>query len=191
MRNASLPVVAFAVAAMIVIGGYFAIQQSAPGPTLTSSSASSLGSSTSSGVAPALNETILIHVVNSTSGDSMVDEPVTAGPASSANDLATTPGGPTISECVHEVSNGATVSANGTVVSSGTTTTYAPCPLKDYTTNSTGWVTISNQDAAYFFVEAGTMMRSNAEVITIESSLTYVTVPFPQGNFTVSSTESP
>jgi hypothetical protein len=138
------------------------------------------------------NERIFIRVVNSTSGEPISDEPVTAGPASSATDIVfTVDGQTTINECVHEVANGSVVSPNGVVVSNATTTTYAPCPLKNYDTNATGWVTISNQSATYFFIEAGTWTPfgalPNARVIAIEGSQTYVTAPFPKGNFTVSS----
>jgi hypothetical protein len=46
---------------------------------------------------------------------------VMAGPISSPNDVAITPGGPTITECVDQVPNGSVVGDNGTVVSNGTT----------------------------------------------------------------------
>lgn len=129
-----------------------------------------------------VDETIFIHVVNSTSGKAIPGEPVTAGPASSATDIfSTIDGQTTINECVHGGS------------SNGTTTismNHAPCPLKNYDTNATGWVTISNQNATYFFIEAGTWTSlgpvPNAQVIAIAGSQTYVTAPFPEGNFTVS-----
>src|SRR5689334_21841184 len=106
-------------------------------------------------------------------------------------------GGPndaaTINECIHEVPNGSVVAnpANGVVVSNGSTTTNGPCPLKDYRTNATGWVTISNQHTAYFFIEVGASNSqaggpNNSEVIAVEGSQTYVTAPLPMGNFTVS-----
>jgi hypothetical protein len=152
------------------------------------------GASQSSGV---VNETIFIHIVNSISGEPIPNEPLTAGPASSLNDISFTWGpniAATINECVHEVPNAAVVNpANGIVVSNGTTTTNGPCPLKDYHTNATGWVTISNQHAAYFFIEVGASNSlaggpNNAQVIAVAGSQTYVTAPLPEGNFTVSST---
>ena len=183
--------VAFAlvIAAIVVGAGFFVTQQ---GPTNSTASqtttiiSSSGTASQSSQTSAAVDETIVIHVVNSTSGVSIPDEPMVAGPASSASDIVYTPDGESISECGHFVSNGATVSG-GEAISNGTTTTYAPCPLVDYNTNSTGWLTITNQNASYFFIEVGSMIRSNAQVIALEGSLTYVTAPFPEGNFTVSS----
>ena len=145
----------------------------------------------------AANETIFIRVLSSASGRPLSNESVTAGPASSPNDISYSfgPGSiPTLNECVHEVSNGAVVQTNGEVVSNGTTTTYAPCPLKHYDTNSSGWVTISNRNASYFFIFVGTALNSdgsNLQVITTQGSRTYVTVTFPEGTFTVAGSESP
>jgi hypothetical protein len=156
-----------------------------------SASTSSLAATSQSSAA--VNETIFIRVVNSTSGEPVSNESLTAGPASSSNDIAYTFGMnvvPTLNECVHEVGNGSAVSPNGTVVSNSTTTTYAPCPLKYYDTNATGWVTISNQDASYFFIFVGTVLNnhgSNVQVVAMQGSRTYVTVTFPEANFTVSS----
>jgi hypothetical protein len=158
--------------------------------TGTATSISS-GTATSQG-SGVVNETIFIHVVNSTSGEPVSNESLTAGPASSSNDVSYTWGMnivPTLNECVHEVGNGSTVLPNGDVVSNGTTTAYAPCPLKNYVTNATGWVTISNQNAGYFFVFVGTVLNthgSNVQVVAMQGSRTYVTVTFPQANFTVS-----
>jgi hypothetical protein len=141
--------------------------------------------SQSSGV---VNETIFIHVVNSTSGEPIPNEPLTAGPASSPSDLyfPSIDSQPTTNECVH----GAVSASNGTTTVHNVS--QAACPLKDYDTNGTGWVVISNQDATYFFIEAGMSTGPNAftntQIIALEGSQTYVTVPFPAGNFTVSST---
>ena len=171
-----------AVVVVIVVGAVGLWASTAPG-------AQSGASNSTSSQSSAVNKTVFIRVINSTSDDPIADEPVTAGPASSANDIANTPGGPTISECVHQVPNGGQVEANGTVVANGTTTTYPACPLRNYDTNSSGWVTISNQNATYFFIDAGTMVRSNAQVVALEGSQTYVTVPFPEGNFTLASSD--
>ena len=79
--------------------------------------------------------------------------------------------------------------ANGVVVSNGSTTTYGPCPIKEYYTDSAGWVTVPNQNARYFLIEPGTILGGyNAQVITVNGSQTYVTAPMPDGNFTVSTT---
>ena len=160
-------------------GAGYIVVTSGQGTTTAASQSSAMGS-----------ESVFIHVVNSTSGQPVSNESLTAGPASSPDDLAITPGGPTLKECVHEVPSGASVGSNG-VVYNGTTTTFAPCPLKSYTTNATGWVTISNQNATYFFIKAGNVNINNAEIVTLEGSRTYVTAPFPQGNFTVASTDEP
>ena len=146
-----------------------------------------------------VGETIFIHVIDSTSREPIGNEPVRAGPASSATDIDAT-WGPyidyTTNECTYEAPNGSAVNlhANGPmVVSNGTTTTLAACPLKSYDTNATGWVTISNQNASYFFIEASTrtpQLRTpyaNAQCIAILGSQAYVTAPYPEGNFTVSS----
>jgi hypothetical protein len=160
----------------------------------TPSSASSTSSLAATSQSSAIdNETIFIHVINSTSGEPVFNESVTAGPASSLHDIDYTLGFyvmPTLNECGHEVPSGAAVSSNGVVVSNGTTTTFAPCPLKHYFTNATGWVTISNQNASYYLIFVGLVLNehlSNAQVVPIEWSRTYVTA-FPEGNFTVSST---
>lgn len=136
-------------------------------------------------------ETIFIHVVSSASGAPISNESVTAGPASSSNDITYSFGstGATLNECVHEVGNGAVVQQNGNVVSNGTTTTIAPCPLEHYDTNATGWVTISNQNASYFFVFVGKVLNehgSNVQIVAMQGSRTYVTVTFPEAKFTVS-----
>lgn len=193
---------AFLVAQALVIAGVLLLVSlplaNSGGVTTTSASQSSVSSESSTSSASShasttgapVNETIFIQVVNSTSGSPISGEPLTAGPASSAKDIAYTPGGPTIGECSHQVASGATVLANGDVVSNGTTTTYAACPLEAYVTNATGWATITNQNASYFFIEAGTRMVSNTEIIAVIGSQTYVTAPFPEGNFTVSGTAS-
>jgi hypothetical protein len=176
-----------AVAAVLVVAGL--------GAGYLAVSGTGNAASQSSG---AVNETIFIHVVNSTSGEPIPNEPLTAGPASSLNDISFTWGpndAATINECIHEVPSGSVVvnPANGVVVSNGTTMTNGPCPLKDYRTNANGLVTISNQHAAYFFIEVGSSNSqaggpNNTQVIAVQGSQTYVIAPLPIGNFTVSST---
>lgn len=134
---------------------------------------------------------IFIHVVNSTSGRAIAGEAVLAGPVSSPADLVSTIDGvSTASECIHGgLPNGSVVldPANGVVVSNDSTTTYGPCPIKEYHTDSAGWVTVPSQSATYFLVEPGNLLGGyNARVITVRGSQTYVTAPLPMGNFTVS-----
>jgi len=141
-----------------------------------------------------IGETIFIHVADSTSGKPIANESVRAGPAASLNDLTLTFGfhvEALVNDCVHEVPNGSAVFPSGNiVVSNGTTTTFAPCPMMTYYTNSTGWVTITGQTASYFLIQVGTEVNSdgsNAKVIPIVASMTYVQTTFPEGSFTVTS----
>lgn len=182
-----------AVTAILVVAGFGIGYLTGNGQTtMVTGATTSTGTATpqSSGV---VNETIFIRVVNSTSGGPVSNESVTAGPAWSSNDIDYTFGMnivPTLNECVHQVGNASTVLPNGIVVSNSTTTTYVPCPLKNYDTNATGWVTISNQDTSYFFIFVGTVMNihgSNVQVVAAQGSRTYVTVTLPEANFTVSS----
>jgi hypothetical protein len=201
MRKESL---AALVTILVVAGlatGYLAISGARSPATTISDKASVPSASTGNADSPGSavgNETIFIRVVNSTSGGPILDAAVRAGPASSATDITPTQSfGYTLNQCVHEVGNGSVVSPSENVaVSNTTTTTFAPCPLKDYDTNATGWVTISNQNATYFLVEAYAPVPNagplggpwpNGQVVTIQGSQTFVTVPLPEGNFTVSS----
>jgi len=113
---------------------------------------------------------------------------VFAGPASSPNDVTFTPDGPTLGECVHEVPNGAIVVGNGTIVVNGTTTTsaFAVCPLKEYTTDASGWVSITDPSGAFYFIEAGSLQRWNDIVVGVEvNNVVNMTIPLPSGNVTV------
>jgi hypothetical protein len=133
-----------------------------------------------------VNETLYIQVINATTGAPIDGATVRAGPASSANDFGWTPVGPTINECVHGMPSGSTVLLNGTIFyPNGTLFTPAPCPLMTYTTNSTGWVTIPNQDSSYFFIYAWGEAGRNYQVIPVEGSSTFVTVPLPMATMTV------
>jgi hypothetical protein len=185
MRGAFVVAIVVILVAASLAAGYLV---DTPGERTTTSSLAATSQSSALN-----NEAIFIHVVNSTSGEPVSNESVTAGPASSSNDISYSFGMnivPTLNECVHEVGNGSVVSPNGIVVSNSSTTTYASCSLKYYDTNATGWVTISNQDASYFFIFVGTALNihgSNVEVIATQGSRTYVAVTFPEANFTVSS----
>jgi len=132
---------------------------------------------------------LLIHVLNDTTGQPMAGVRVIAGPASSMNDTVYTPGGPTVKECVHQVPSGSSVLANGTVVlPNGTMLTFPTCPLSSYSTNSTGWVTISGITSTYYFFYAGNAMSSFNSfgiVQLFHGEATYVTVKAPSGNYTV------
>jgi len=100
--------------------------------------------------------TVLIEVVNDSTKPPVSGVTVAAGPASSSTDVAFTPDGPTLNECVHEVPSGSLVQENGSVVlPNGTTITFAPCPLKDYVTNSVGQVVVPDATGTYIFVKTG------------------------------------
>ena len=132
---------------------------------------------------------LLIHVLNDTTDQPVAGIRVLAGPASSMNDTVYTPGGPTVKECVHQVPSGSSVLANGTVVlPNGTMLTFPTCPLSSYSTNSTGWVTISGITSTYYFFYAGNVMSSfnSFGIIQLfQGEGTYVTVRAPSGNYTV------
>jgi hypothetical protein len=132
---------------------------------------------------------LLIHVVNETSGQPATGIRVLAGPASSADDIALTPAGPTLKECVHGVPSGSTVLGNGRVLlPNGTEIAYPPCPLETYTTNSTGWVSIPEAAGAYYFFSVGGMAMAYNVYGVVQLSqgeATYVTVNWPNGNYTV------
>lgn len=115
---------------------------------------------------------------------------VVAAPIPSPNDVALTPGGPSIDECVHQVPSGSLVNQNGTVVVNGTTITFPPCPLKDYVTNSTGWVSITNATGDWYFIKAGNVNEWNYVVIGVMPGTTVnMAIPLPYGNVTVPSSE--
>ncbi|MDG6978157.1 MAG: hypothetical protein JRN58_03655 [Nitrososphaerota archaeon] len=181
------PLVGAAVVVLVAAGLAAGYLVATPGEPATSSSLAA-----SSQILAPNNEMVLIRVVSSTSGGPLSNESVTAGPASSPNDITYTFGldiVPTLDECVHEVGSGAVVQEDGSVVSNSTTTAFASCPLKHYDTNATGWVTIPDQHASYFFLFVGTTLNehaTNVKVIAMQGSLTYVTVSLPDANFTVS-----
>lgn len=130
---------------------------------------------------------VYIHVVNDSTGDAVPGISVKAGPASSPDDLMFAPDGATIKECVHTVPSGSAVLLNGTILyANGTIITPPPCPLKLYTTNATGWVSITNATGAYYMIIAGNVnMNSYAMVSLYRGQAVYVTIPWPTGNATV------
>jgi hypothetical protein len=86
------------------------------------------------------------------------------------------------------VPNGSSVGENGTVVSNGTTITFPPCPLTEYVTNSTGWVSITNAAGFYYFIKAGNVNEWNDVVLGVMSNNTInLAIPLPSGNVTVPS----
>ncbi len=132
---------------------------------------------------------LLLRVVQDDSKQPIAGVTVVAGPASSKDDVAITPGGPTLKECVHGVGNGSTVYANGTVVfSNGTSVAFPACPVKTYTTNSTGWVSIPDAAGLYYFFRVGGLAPASIAYGVVELSQngeTYVTVSMPSGNYTM------
>jgi len=130
-------------------------------------------------------EAIFIQVVNESGMAPMAGTPVLAGPASSPNDVTFTPAGIyTLIECVHEVPNGAVV-GNGTVVVNGTTTTVAACPLKEYKTDASGRISITDPSGPFYFIEAGGNFGWNDIVVGVEANnVVNMTIPVPSGNVT-------
>jgi len=130
-------------------------------------------------------EEIFVQVVNASTMAPIVGIPVYAGPTQSPNDVAITPGGPTLAECVHEVPNGATVEGNGKVVSNGTTTTVASCPLVEYTADASGRVSISNATGPFYYIKAGNVNIWNDIVVGVEANTAInMTIPLPSGQIT-------
>ena len=135
-------------------------------------------------------ETFLVQVVNGPAMTPLAGVPVTAGPASSPDDIAITPGGPTLSECVDQVPDGSSIGSNG-VVSNGTTTTLPYCPLRGYTTNATGWVTIGNATGGYYFIKAGNVNEWNDILLGVIANTTLtMSMPLPSGNATIPNGQS-
>jgi len=134
---------------------------------------------------------IFIQIVNESGMAPITGKAVAvfAGPASSPNDVTFTWGGSyTLSECVHEVPSGAVVD-NGTVAVNGTTTTVAACPLKEYTTNASGWISITDPSGPFYFIEAGSNFGGwNDIVVGVEANnVVNMTIPVPSGNVTTPS----
>jgi hypothetical protein len=163
--------------------GVIAAQQLSSGSSTASNSFSSSTKSSSGSVS---GSTFLVRVVNDSDWSPIAGVAVDAGPISSPNGLVFTPGGPTIPDCVHTVPNGATVGANGTVVSNGTTTTFAPCTLTGYVTNSSGWVSIYNATGEWYFFKTGNINDWNDVVLGVLPNYTLsFALPLPSGNATV------
>jgi hypothetical protein len=154
------------------------------GTNTTSSSGGILVTTTSS---VQTGEEIFVQVVNESGMAPMAGIAVYAGPTSSPNDVTPTWGGPyTLTECVHEVPNGAVVD-NGTVVVNGTTTTtFAACPLKEYTTDSSGRMSITDPSGPFYLIEAGSnLLGWNDMVVGVEANTVInMTIPLPSGNVT-------
>jgi hypothetical protein len=177
---------AVAIAAVVIVASLTVVlvytnQGSQGGDTPSTASSYSLSSSGSrSGGA------ILIRVVNESGMAPMAGVGILAGPASSPNDVESTFGGEdTLSQCVHEVPSGAVVD-NGTVVVNGTTTTVAACPLKEYTTDASGWVSITDPSGPFYFIEAGSLLPGsmgwNDIVVGVEANdVVNMTIPLPSG----------
>jgi len=132
---------------------------------------------------------LFVQVIRDNSMLPVADMTVVAGPAPSKDDIGLTPGGPTLKECVHEVGSGSTVLLNGTVVyPNGTRTTFPICPLKVYSTNSSGWVSIPEAAGQFYFFTVGGVSPTYTGYGIIElfqNKATYVTVSVPSGNYTV------
>jgi hypothetical protein len=134
---------------------------------------------------------IFVQVVNQSTLAPIAGMPVAAGPAQSPSDVGITPGGPTLNECVHGVPSGSSVEENGSVITpNGTVITFPPCPLKEYLTDSAGWVSISNATGAYYFIKVGNVNQWNDILVTMnDTNILYVTIPWPSGNISLASSQ--
>ena len=180
--------------ALVLGSGTALVVMSSPNNTTsgTSSSTTTIADGTpttqSSQSSTAASHTILIHVLNDSTLGTVSNDSVTAGPASSMDDVVFTPGGgPTIEECVAQVGNGSTIGPNGTVTSGTSTYTIPACPLKSYDTNGTGWVTIANATGQFYFIKIGNFESYNYAIVDVgENQTLYVTIPWPSGAASVS-----
>lgn len=178
---AVLAIVIVSIVAVAAYEGMSAVSAS-NGMSATLSSGGILITTTSSAQA---GEEIFIQVVNASTMSPISGTTVSAGPTSSPNDVEYTPGGPTLSECVHEVPNGAIAQGNGVVVSNGTTTTFAPCPLVSYVTDASGRVSITNVTGPFFYIKAGNVNVWNDMLVGVEANtMISMTIPLPSGNIT-------
>jgi len=187
MLAVAKPTAAIAIAVTVIIASVAAIlvytnQGNPGGGTLSTALSYPLSSSIAGGA-------IFIQIVNESGMAPIAGKAVAvfAGPASSPNDVTSTWGGSyTLSECVHEVPSGAVVD-NGTVAVNGTTTTVAACPLKEYTTNASGWISITDPSGPFYFIEAGSNFEGwNDIVVGVEANnVVNMTIPVPSGNVTV------
>jgi hypothetical protein len=177
--------VAIAAIAVAVIGAFAfgsvpAVAQATMSTTSTPSSIPG-GANSVSGQ----GETFLVRIVNGPAMTPIAGVPVSAGPASSPEDIVDTPGGPTLGECVDQVPNGSTI-ASGGVISNGTTTALPSCPLSGYTTNATGWVEIANATGGYYFIKAGNVNEWNDVLLGVIANTTLtLSIPLPSGNASV------
>jgi len=187
-------VVGATVALIATIGFAFALETALPNNLSgVGSSATSTGMSTHtasgmlSSAVNGANETVYIHVINSSDGAPFPGLPVLAEPANPPNAAHRTnlcwynqPGG---SDIVYN--NGTALLDNGTLAA------VPPCPLPGLTTNSTGWATLTNQNSSYFFIQVGGVSYNSAIVALNGTGVTYVAAPYPTGNFVVNPAGTP
>jgi hypothetical protein len=77
---------------------------------------------------------------------------------------------------------------SGIIVVNGTTTTttFAACPMKEYTTDASGWISITDPSGAFYFIVAGHFTGWNYIMVGIEANnLVNMTIPLPSGKVTV------
>lgn len=139
---------------------------------------SAILSSTISGA----NETIYIHVVNSSDDAALPNQPVLAEPANPPDAAQR------LNLCWYDQPGGsAIVNTNGTaLLDNGTLASVPPCPLDGLTTNSTGWVTITNQVSTYFYIQVGGISFNSGIVALDGSHVTYVAAAYPTGDLVAS-----
>lgn len=186
-KSRKIPAVAIAVVvivASVTVVLVYSNQGNPGGGTPSTTSSYSLPSSDTGS-----KGAILIQVVNESGMVPIAGVSVLAGPAPSPNNVTFTPGGPTLSECVITVPNGASV-GSGIIVVNGTTTTttFAACPMKEYTTDASGRISITDPSGAFYFIVAGSFTGWNYIMVGIEANnLVNMTIPLPSGNVTVPS----
>jgi hypothetical protein len=136
--------------------------------------------------------TFSIQIVNGSTLAPVAGLTVFAGPATSPSDVVATWGGPTLAECVHIVQNGSVVEGNGSVLfPNGTLVTFPPCSLKEYVTDSSGWVHIRNVTSDYYFVRAVNVMQENDVIIGFNgTSVVNLSMPWPSGKVTLTQSSS-
>lgn len=183
-------VLAVVIVSIVAVAAYEGMSGGpASNATNTTSSSGGILVTTTSSVQS--GEEIFIQVVNASTMSPIAGMTVSAGPTSSPNDVVNTPGGPTIAQCVHEVPSGSYVEGNGTVVSNGTTTTFAPCPLVAYVADASGQVSITNVTGPFFYIKAGNVNIWNDIVVGVKNNtVVNMTIPLPSGEITTPQTSA-
>lgn len=129
-------------------------------------------------------------MVNETSGQPVAGYQISTGPTSSPADMAPTFAGPwTVEQRIYMVPSGSAIWPNGSVaLPNGTETALTGCPVRGYTTNDSGWVSIPNAVGRYSFfnVVGGLGVPDIHGAVPLQpGAVTRVTINWPNGNYTV------